>query len=916
MNNFKMFFDEAKHIFKDRIFDDYLRCFAYGIDASCYHYVPKIVIIANNENEIKTIISLANKHKTPVCFRAAGTSLSGQSSCDTILVVIKFSFKKIAISDGGKTINLGCGVVGINANHNLKIFKKKIGPDPATINTALIGGIINNNSSGMCCGVKDNSYKTLKSIRVILNNGSILDTSDDLSIAEFRKNNANLLQQLKEIKNQIKNDEELYSLIKRKFKIKNTTGYSLNSFIDFDDEIDILAHLFVGSEGTLGFVSEVRLNTIDDLDYKACALLFFNTIQDAANVISEFSKFDFINSAEIMDYSSLKAVSAYKELHHLLNDIKVGNTCVLIQTEHNNEATLDENIEKIKQISSIAYKSYFSKDSKEYDLWWKIRKGLLPIAAGLRKEGSTVITEDICFEIKDLANGITSIQELFKEFGFAENGIIFGHALAGNIHFIITPNLNDKTEFDNFSKLVEKMSIIVSNYGGSIKAEHGTGRMVAPFVELEWGKKAYAINCKIKEIFDENNIFNPDVIITKDKEIYKKNIKQPSIIDEKLNVCMECGFCERFCPSHEHTITPRQRIAILREMQRLSKLNDETSKNNLSQMQEKYKYYVDKTCAACGICSVVCPLGINFADFSIEYRKENIGKISKIIGNIAYNNHSKTLNIAKFSLGIANIFDNNTLDNMLNKLHLPQSRKYLPQKNNFKTCNKEGENNIIYFTSCLNKAFKPNKKLHDKRPIQEVFESLCKKANIGIIYPPNDLCCGKAYENYKDIQERNKEKIDAYLKSQNLPVVCDHSACSSKLILNNKDYEIYDLSEYLLKFIAPKLKITKINEDIAIYTMCAMRKLKKENILKELAKLCTNKNIYEDLDTYCCAFAGYKGFLNPKLNISATNKFKTFYSKTDIKRGFSTSSTCEVGLSDATNISWQHIAYLLDECSE
>ncbi|WP_267523157.1 FAD-binding and (Fe-S)-binding domain-containing protein [Campylobacter sp. MG1] len=916
MNNFENFFNDAKHIFKDRIFNDYLRCFAYGIDASCYHYVPKVVVIANNEEEVKTIITLANKHKTPVCFRAAGTSLSGQSSCDTILVIIKFSFKKIAISEDAKTISLGCGVVGINANYSLKNLRKKIGPDPATINSALIGGIINNNSSGMCCGVKDNSYKTLKSIRVILNDGSVLDTGDEESIANFRKTHANLLQKISDIKNKIKNDEELYNLIKRKFKIKNTTGYSINSFIDFDDEIDILAHLFVGSEGTLGFVSEVRLNTIDDLEFKACALLFFNTIQDAANTISEFAKFDFINSAEIMDYSSLKAVSAYPELKDLLGDIKNGNTCVLIQTENNDETILDKNIEKIKEISQLSYKSYFSKDSKEFDLWWKIRKGLLPIAAGIRKPGATVITEDICFEIKDLANGITSIQELFNEFGFADNGIIFGHALAGNIHFIITPNLNDKKEFENFAKLVEKMSSVVASYGGSIKAEHGTGRMVAPFVELEWGKKAYEINCKVKEIFDENNIFNPDVIITKDKEIYKKNIKQPSIIDEKLNICMECGFCERFCPSNEHTITPRQRIAILREIERLEKLNNEDSNKKLKDIRKNYKYCVDTTCAACGICSVVCPLGINFADFSIDYRKKNVGAISKFIANLAYNNHPTTLGIAKFSLGVANQFGNDFLDNTLSALHMPQSRKYLPEKNNFKTSDKKTDFNILYFTSCLNKAFKPNKKLYDKRPLQEVFENLCKKANIGVIYPPKDLCCGKAYENFQDIQDKNKEKLKKYFAEQKLIIVSDHSACSSKLILNQKESEIYDLSEFLLKFVAPKLKIKKIDEEIAIYTMCAMRKLKKENVLKELASLCTNKKIYEDVDTYCCAFAGYKGFLTPKLNISATNKFKAFFSTTNIKRGFSTSSTCEVGLADATNMSWQHIAYLLDECSE
>ncbi|EOV6334049.1 FAD-binding oxidoreductase, partial [Campylobacter jejuni] len=217
MANFKAFYNEAKYIFKDRIFNDYARCYAYGIDASCYFYIPKIVIIAKNEDEIKQIIQLANTYKTPITFRAAGTSLSGQSSCDGVLVVIKFAFKKIKINKDASEITLGCGVVGIHANESLAFLKKKIGPDPATINSALIGGIVNNNSSGMCCGTKDNSYKTLRSIRVILANGSMLDTSDALSVARFKDENKKLINELREIKEEINANKELKDLIIKKF---------------------------------------------------------------------------------------------------------------------------------------------------------------------------------------------------------------------------------------------------------------------------------------------------------------------------------------------------------------------------------------------------------------------------------------------------------------------------------------------------------------------------------------------------------------------------------------------------------------------------------------------------------------------------------------------------------------------------
>lgn len=914
MPNYEEFYKNAKVIFKDRIYNDYLRCYALGIDASCYNYTPKIVIIAHNEKEIQEVIRLANIYKTPIGFRAAGTSLSGQSSCDGVLVIIRFAFKKIAVSKNGDEINLGCGVVGINANENLKILKKKIGPDPATINTALIGGIVANNSSGMCCGVKDNSYKTLKSIRVILNDGTILDTADALSVANFRITHKKLLSEIAAIRDEINADKELKELITKKYKIKNTTGYSINSFVDFSDEIDILAHLFVGSEGTLGFISEARLKTIDDLEYKACALLFFNDIIDAANTIQEFAKLDYISSAEIMDYECLKAVSVCEELKDLLKDVKDGNTCVLIQTESDKEDILDKNVKTIKDISKLAYKSYFSKNESEYSLWWKVRKAVFPIVTGQRKEGTTVITEDICFKIEDLADGIKSIQALFKEFNF--EGSIVGHALAGNIHFIITPNLNDAVEYENFSNLVKKMAQTMVDFKGSIKAEHGTGRMVAPFVEVEWGKKAYEINKRVKNIFDNENIFNPDVIICDDLEIYKKNIQEPTKIDDKLNMCMACGFCERFCPSNEFSLSPRQRIAVLREMQRLSGSKDEQDIKNLNDIKKNYEFFVNKSCAACGVCSIACPLGIDFSIFNLNYRKLNPNAISKVLNNFAYKNHESALKTAKMSLKIANMFDNVKLDESLKKFKLPQSRKYLPKANDYAFKGNMKIDNVIYFTSCLNKAFKPNDKMHDKRSIQEVFESLCKKAGIGVIYPPNDLCCGKAYEDYADIQEKNNAKLKQFLSEQKYPVVLDHTACSSKVIKTHKDYEVYDLSEYLLKFVVPRLKITKINEDIGLYVMCAAKKIGLEKTLKELASICTNGRILIDIDTYCCGFAGYKGFLMPKLNECATKGFKRFYNSFQAKRGFSTSSTCEVGLSDATNMSWQHIAYLLDECSE
>lgn len=933
MQDYEGFYKEAKELFRGRVYKDYLRCFAYGVDASCYSLTPKLVCLLKSESEIIKAFFLSKKYNTPLCFRGAGTSLSGQSSCDSILVILDSSFSKIKISKNARSIMLDAGVIGSDANLALKEFNKKIGPDPATIAAAHIAGIVNNNSSGMCCGVKQNSYNTIKSIRVILADGFLLDTSDEKSISEFKKTHKKMIDELLALRAEILKDKALQELIRKKYKIKNTTGYSINALLDFEDIIDIITHLFVGSEGTLGFLSRVELECVEDKPYKACALLFYEDIIKACEVVNTLASLDeLLSSAEIMDYACLKTASKFKGVPEFLKSVKKDTACILIQTENDNEKLLDENIQKIKNALSVHPSSLplrFSKDEKECASWWKIRKGLLPIAASARKKGTSVITEDICFELKDLARGISELLKLFKKHSFSQNAILLGHALAGNMHFIITPNLNDKKEFENFSNLISDMAKMIASFGGSIKAEHGTGRMIAPFVELEWGKKAYKINKRIKEIFDEKRLINPDVIISDDKDIYKKNIKEITELDQEfLEGCMDCGFCEKNCPSNKLSLSPRQRIALQRELKRLQNLKDEDSKKKLKELKRGLKYFSNETCAACSMCEELCPIGIDTARLALEERKKS-SNFSKKLASYAYENFSTSIDMAKFSLKTSSLFHLNKLSNFSISLRKslkfsPVTRKFMPRSNSYELKNKHfsKEKSVIYFTSCINRAFAPSHLANDKRSIQEVFENICKKAAISVLYPKEikTMCCGKAFENYEDIVQKNLEKNKSILKklSKNgsIPIVIDHSACSAKLIKDLKaEFLIYDLSTYLLKEVLPKLEIRCLDEDIALYSMCASKKMGIDLDMKELAKKCTSKRILEH-NTACCGFAGYKGFFTPELNINATKNLARFYEDKNVNLAFSSSSTCEIGLSDATNISWQHIVYLLDKVSE
>ncbi|AQQ59810.1 lactate dehydrogenase [Helicobacter bilis] len=1066
--DFEGFIAQAKEIFKDRIYTDYLRRFAYGIDASCYAYVPRVVVRAVNENEIITLFTLSQKYNTPLTFRAAGTSLSGQACSDFVLVLANAFWQDIEIVGNAESIKCSCGVIGVEANEALKPYGKKIGPDPATINNAMIGGIFSNNSSGMCCGVKQNSYNTIKSARFILFDGTILDTSENAkpneSIESFLQKHKDKADSLLALRKEILQDKDLCKLIKRKFAIKNTTGYSINALLDFSEIKDIINHLFIGAEGTLGFVSSVEYECVEDYAYKACALLFYENLALGAKAVEILAANEsLVSAAEIMDYACLDSAKGLENAPRELGQIESGACAILVQLESSTQKELDSKIAFIsKELESVPslFGVRFSSDEKTMASWWKIRKALLPLAAGSRPSGSIVITEDICFPIHTFAQGIDSITKLFEKFNF--QGIIFGHALSGNVHFIITPNLNDEKESQAFGAFMEAMVDSVISLQGSTKAEHGTGRMIAPFVEKEWGAKAYAINRRIKEIFDPHALINLDVIISDNPQIHTQNLKQSSEVEDFINQCMECGFCEKVCPSRELTLTPRQRIAVRKEITRLEALlngadsmdskgviesgvetrseaiadlrtkpqksittNAETTnaekggecgtkcgsifelkslflseptrsllnindavgerqikdfskKDNaqkLKELKQSYQYFGVETCATCSMCSLSCPLEIDSGKIASKLSPAAKGTFSRFVATQSAKHFSTTLSLAKGGLRIANFSSNmlgkNTLSNLSKKMSfLPYIPHSLPRANAYrlesKDSNAQSQVAIIYFSTCINRSFAPQSSLKDTRALQEVFESLCKKANVSVVYPQNlsNLCCGKAYKDYPQSAKLKRKEVYRALESsvkelqskgvKQIHIVCDHSACSYELKNGLKELDstltILDMPECIESTLLPRLHITPLDEDIALYAMCSTRKGKWDKSLESIAKTCTSGEVIVHSKTQCCGFAGNKGFICSELNALALRELSEFYAdkqkrdsacgleskieseKVDssvesttqnntqrhkkLRLGFSSSSTCEIGLNDKTNIIWQNLIYLVDSVSE
>ena len=931
--DYERFAKEAKEICKDRVYTDHLRRYAYGVDASCYSYLPKVVVKAEDEREVRRLIRLCQQCGTPFTFRAAGSSLSGQCSSEDVLIVCNDGFKKMEVIDDGKALKCECGVIGSDANDLLKPYNRKIGPDPATLATALVGGILNNNSSGMCCGTAQNSYKTIRSIRVVLLDGTVLDTSDKKSIEQFLREKPQMVEDILQLRKEILADEELTHLIHHKYKIKNTTGYGLNSLVDFEDIIDIINHLFIGSEGTLGFVSEIVYNTVEDVPHKGCGLMFFSTLNDASLAVVALANMgrEKVVAAEMMDYQSLRAVQSLENVPEFVREVPEGTSAILFQTESYSKETVDKNLAFIKeQLKDIptAIPSLYSQDPKKYDSWWAIRKGILPIVGGQRRKGTTVITEDVCFQIEDFTKGIEMLTELFHKYDFVDGGVIFGHALSGNVHFNITPDFSDPKDTKNFGDLVKEMSERVSGFGGSLKAEHGTGRMVAPFIEMEWGRKAYEINRRIKAIFDPERILNPDVMITDDPDVYKKNLKAQCVIDDAFTICMECGFCEKHCPSRNLTLTPRQRIALLRETKRLE---NEGNFTLASELRKGYEYFGVDTCAACSMCKGLCPLSIDTAQIALSMRR--IDPPAPELAKKIYDNFSTTLQMCRAGVsleGIAgSIITQKAISKITEGLHgvtgvTPYVPKTTPKANRYKLKNRIKPTNfekVVYFSTCANRAFKPNQGYDDDRSLQQVVESLCNKAHIDIIYPKHieNLCCGLSFENYDDIHERAvKDLHDALMKaSENgkYPIVIDHSACFNHAFKHMPDLEINDISEFLCKYVVPHLDIEKCDERVIVHKQCKIKSLNKSQYIEDLARLCTD-HVFNIKSFACDGFAGQKGFFTPELNKSATKDLAGEIAEYGATLGVSSSSTCEIGLGESGGIPFVGVAFLLDRCSK
>ncbi len=984
----------------ERIYTDELRTLGWGTDASFYRQIPKVVIRSDSEAEISKIVRACKKYNMPFTFRAAGTSLSGQSCTDSVLIVAGKHWEKYVLSPDAETIRLQPGIVGARVNQILKPYDRVFPPDPASIGSAMVGGIVINNASGMNCGVHANSDRMMVSARIILTDGTILDTGNEASKEAFRKRNPEFIKKIETLRDKVRADKELAERIAKKYSIKNVTGLNLRPLIAYDDPFDIIAHSMVGSEGTLAFLSEVTMKTLHDYKYKASAMVYFLTMKESCEAVVAMKKLKagdddlkmsaenlMVKSAEMLDYMSLNSVDDPVFLQYK-KDVDAGKiegvepgdyhnlTAILTETKGITHEQLLEKIAKIKECLGqfrLYIPAEFTEDPVVYGKYWAIRSGIFPSVGGTRPIGTSCLIEDVAFPIESLPEATVKLQKMIADHGYSD-ACIYGHAFEGNYHFILNQSFADQHEVARYAEMMRDVAkLVVEEYDGSLKAEHGTGRNMAPFVKYEWGDKAYEAMKELKDIFDPDGLLNPGVIFNDDPDCFIKCLKPLPVLDydfasvpdggkylmdpelstaketieqvKRANKCIECGFCEVNCMSCGLTLSSRMRIAVQREIRDLEATGRDPQRAET--LRKQYKYYGDQTCATDGLCSTSCPMKINTGELThiIRQMDMNKSKLGYQVGEFAANHMAGIKSGLRVVLDVAHLA-HVTLGPALmthvcrsmNKMGLPLWTTAMPKKKRQPKPSdltqfiieksipqKDGQHSplrVVYFPSCINQTMGLSKEAPVKHSLVDEVIQLMAKAGYEVIFPEGmeKMCCGQIWESkgMLDIADRKSAELEAALwkasEEGKYPVLCAQSPCLHRMRKVMKKMKLYEPAEFIMTYLVDRLDFHPTDKRIALHLTCSTRQMGVDKDMIALAKMCSN-NVFIPEGVGCCGFAGDRGFTFPELNKYGLRKLRPQIEANKIEVGYSNSRTCEIGLESNTGIPYMSIIYLVNICT-
>ena len=927
----------------DRVLTRALDLIRYASDASPYRLFPKAVVLAHDVDDIANVFAYGRRTGTPITLRSGGTSLNGQGQGDGILVDVRRHWSGVKVEDGGSRARVRPGTVLGYANRVLARHSCKLGPDPASTNAATIGGVIANNSGGMRCGVVHDSYQTVHALMFVLPSGTVIDTAAPGAEEEFAAREPDLARGLLELRDELRADAELAERVRRKFQIKNTTGYRLVAFLDGETPLEIFRRLIVGSEGTLAFVAEAVFQTVPLPRHTTVSWLHFSGIEEAVAPVPDLVAAG-ASAVELMVAPALiTAAHTLPGTPEHWKELPPTSAALLVEfgaDELEALAPYEARAAELLGGDGLLRPPDFTRDRHAIEMAWSVREGMFGLVGRLRPEGTALITEDVCVPPERIAESAADIQALLAEHGFLTG--VAGHASAGNLHFMLTPTFSEQADRERYESFMSKLvDLVVDKYDGSLKAEHGTGVNMAPWVEREWGAKATEMMWRIKRLADPDGVLAPGVVLNRDPEAHLRHLKSAPPVEEEITACVECGMCEPVCPSRNVTTTPRQRIVLRREMAR-----QPAGSPVLETLLEQYEYDGIQTCAADGTCQPACPVAIDTGKLIKRFRGRERSKRDEAIGLALARRWSSVEHTARGGLRTGNLVSRVVGDTVVRKasegMRRAISAELLPSwpgdmpkpaRARLPSTSLDGAA-AVYLPACINRMFGNPPDLPARPTLPEAVVELSRRAGLPV-WIPDDVggnCCAtpwssKGYARGNEYMARKvADSLWRWSDGGRLPVVTCASSCAQGLFQDvapeldderrerHSQVELMDAIAWAHDRLLPRLEIRRRVGAVAVHPTCSAGHLglapKLESVVRSVAE-----EVVIPPGAMCCGFAGDRGLLHPELPASALRDEAAELAERDFDDYVTSNRTCEIGLRQVTGRPFRSFLFLLEEAT-